>query len=86
MTFTREMPNYGFIMYVNHHYAEFDEATKEKWWQGIRELLDHEDPRLADPILYLLRIDLFEDRKTVMRPGLPSWRGPTGRSSHGAAH
>ena len=37
-----QMPNYGFIMYATHHYADFDEETKGKWWRGIRESLDSE--------------------------------------------
>ena len=31
-----DMPAYGHLMYVPHHYSHFSQADNQEWWAGVR--------------------------------------------------
>jgi hypothetical protein len=61
----RAMPGYGNLMYVRHHFFEWDDHAKKRFWDEYRTLLSDDDDRLADPVAYSLWCDYFEDSRTV---------------------
>ena len=55
-----DMPAYGHLMYVPHHYSHFSQADNQEWWAGVRARLASGDPALAQPLAYSLWCDFFE--------------------------
>lgn len=52
-----DMPAYGHLMYVKHHYAEFGPADRERWWLAACTRLarrGHRAPSAA-PVRALVR-------------------------------
>jgi hypothetical protein len=61
----RQMLCYATLMYARHHYSEFDQPARARFWDEMRKLLGDADDRLADPIAYSLWCDYFEDGDPV---------------------
>jgi len=55
-----DMPAYGHLMYLPHHYSHFSLADNQEWWAGVRARLASGDPSLAQPLAYSLWCDSFE--------------------------
>jgi hypothetical protein len=62
-----EMPCYGNLMCLKHHYPELDPEATRTLWNAFRAALGNEDARIADPIAYTLWCDYFEDPAIVGR-------------------
>jgi hypothetical protein len=60
-----EMPGYGHLMYVTHHYARFSKSDRLLWWRKVIERLDAAVPAIANPLGYSLWCDFFEDPDRV---------------------
>ena len=77
----RVMPAYAVLMYPAAYYGDLTEGERDELWTSYRELLSHEDDRLADPVAYSLWCDYFESRNTVDE----AWRelSPTALSPRG---
>lgn len=61
----RAMPCYANLMYVKHAFDEFGREERASLWAEYRALLAQPDDRLADPVMYSLWVDFYEDRSTV---------------------
>ena len=61
----REMPCYANTMHLKSFYGEFGTAEKRRFWDAYRAALDTDDDRLADPVVYSLWVDFYEDQDTV---------------------
>jgi hypothetical protein len=60
-----DMPSYGHVMYVSHHYDRFGQRERRSWWEGVRERIGHRVLALANPLVYSLWCDYFEDAERV---------------------
>jgi hypothetical protein len=60
-----DMPGYGHLMYVTHHYRDFSMTDRQAWWALVRERLASGDLALDQPLAYSLWCDFFEDAGTV---------------------
>jgi len=60
-----EMPGYGHLMYVTHHYEHFSASDRLLWWHEVAERLETAVPAIANPIEYSLWCDFFEDPDRV---------------------
>jgi hypothetical protein len=67
------MPCYALLMYSTGPYEDFDDAEKERFWALYRRLLEQPERRLADPVVYSLWVDYYEDPRTVEE----AWRATT---------
>jgi hypothetical protein len=63
----RAMPGYANLMYVGHW------GMRPRFWAHMRALVDDPDPRQADPALYWLWCESFEDSGEVAE----AWREMT---------
>lgn len=61
----REMPCYATLMYMRHHFSEWDDEAMKRFWDEYRSLLSQDDDRLADPVSYSLWCNYFEDPASV---------------------
>jgi hypothetical protein len=75
-----EMPCYATLMYMKVHFADLPDELRQKLWTAYRAALASDDPRVADPVSYVLWVDFFEDPSTVdeawretARWDLPPW-------------
>lgn len=66
------MPCYANLMYWR--YADFDETTCARMWDAFREFLSDPRDAVAEPVVYSLWVDYFEDKRTVER----AWREASG--------
>jgi hypothetical protein len=58
----RRCPCYSLLFEIGvQHYRGLSGNGRRRLWDGLRELLDSADDRLADPITYSLWVDYFED-------------------------
>lgn len=71
----REMPCYASTIAFKSFYGHFGADEKRVLWEALRDVLDSDDDRLADPLTYALWADFFEDRATVQE----AWRETTRR-------
>jgi len=60
-----DMPHYGHLMYLSHHFEEFDLQSKTLWWQEVRKRLAGNDLAIKNEIKYSLWCDFFEKRERV---------------------
>jgi hypothetical protein len=75
-----EMPGYGHLMYVTHHYEHFSASDRSLWWHKVAERLEAAVPAIASPIEYSLWCDFFENPDRVTE----AWRHLTqGNPSEG---
>jgi hypothetical protein len=71
------MPCYAVLMYSTGPFAEdFRDEEKERFWAAYRRLLEQPERRLAEPVLYSLWVDYFEDPSTVEE----AWRETTAQT------
>lgn len=58
----RRCPCYSLLFEIAvQYYRHLSGSGRRQLWEGLRELLDAKDDRLADPIAYSLWVDYFED-------------------------
>ena len=70
------MPGYALLMYTTGPFEDFTAQEKERFWAGYRALLEHPDPRLAEPVAYSLWVDYYESPATVAE----AWRETSGQA------
>jgi hypothetical protein len=73
------MPCYGNTMYIKLSHERFKRAEKRTFWDAWRAALDSDDDRLAEPAVYSLWVDFFEDRSTVKEAWREMTTAPTER-------
>ena len=61
----RELPCYANLMYAKSHLREWDGETRRAFWHDYRAVVNDPDDRLADPAMYALWCDYFEDVDSV---------------------
>lgn len=59
------MPCYANVMSLKHAYPDLDPIQRDRLWAFFRDAVAGPDSALADPILYALWVDFFEDPDTV---------------------
>ena len=60
-----DMPGYGHLMYVTHHYERFSASDRLLWWRKVADRLEAAVPAISNPIEYSLWCDFFENPDRV---------------------
>ena len=81
MDLYREMPC-SQLLNLEWYYPDLDEGARELLWGEVRQIISHDDDRLADPMLYELWCGVFEDA-VVVRDVWPALARPDDLTSRG---
>ena len=60
-----EMPCYAVLMYINHHYDNFEKDEKDFFWSKYRQYINCSNQSLSNPVEYSLWCDYFENPQIV---------------------